>query len=66
MYGVYMHVCWLAREDDNLNRSHRPHRALDGSEDDMMSSHSPELDSEHEEQDDSAGDSSDVEVLGGL
>ena len=44
-------VCWLAREDDDLNRSHGPHQALDGSEDDVVSSHISELDSEHEEQD---------------
>ena len=51
MYGVY--VCWLAREDE----------ALDSNEDDMVSSYIPELDSEHEleEQDDS-----NVDVLGWL
>ena len=57
-------MCWLAREDDDLNRSHGPHQALDDSEDDLVSSHISELDSEHEEQDGSNGDSSNV--LGGL
>ena len=60
-------VCWIAHEDDHLNCSHGPHRALDGSEDDVVSSHIPEIDSEHEEQDDSAqSDSSSVDMLRGL
>ena len=32
-------VCVIAREDNNLNCSHRPHRVLDGSEDDIVNSH---------------------------
>ena len=39
-----------------------PHQALDGSEDDTVSSDIPVLDSVHEEQDDSVTDSSDVHV----
>ena len=41
----------------------RPHQALDGSEDDVVNSDIPELDSEHEEQDDSASDSSNVDDM---
>ena len=47
-------MCWLARDDNDLNRSHGPHRALDGSEDNVVSSHIPELDSQ------ASRDSSDV------
>ena len=61
IYGVY--VCWIAHEDDC---SHGPQQTFDGSEDDVVSSHIPEIDSEHAEQDDSASDSSSVDVMGGL
>ena len=41
-----------------------PDRVLDGNEDDGVSRHIPELDSEHEEQDE--GIATDEAVLGGL
>ena len=62
MHGAY--VCWPAREDDDHNHPHKPHHVLDGSEDNnVVSSHIPELDCEHEEHDDSAGDFSDVDLM---
>ena len=48
-----VYVCWLARKDI----------ALDCSEDNVVNSDIPKLDSEHEEQDDSASGSSDVDDM---
>ena len=60
--------CWHACEDEvtraRSSTAHTgPHQELGGSEDNMVSSVIPELDSEQEEQDESAGDVDDMALM---